>query len=94
MVRTALKAKNKLAFIDGSLNRPKEVEGADLSECHAWDMVSSMLCSWLVNVIEPKLWMTIADSDVAKIMWDDLKTRHGTANSPQDSSTQVRYSKL
>ena len=46
-------------------------------------MVNSMLCSWLVNVIEPKLWMTIADSDVAKIMWDDLKKRYGTTNTPK-----------
>ena len=27
--------------------------------------------------------MTIADSDVAKIMWDDLKKRYGTTNTPK-----------
>jgi len=59
-VRTALKAKNKLGFVDGSLSRPKEVEGEEFSECHAWDMFNSMLCSWLVNVIDPKLGMTVA----------------------------------
>ena len=38
-VRTALKAKNKLAFIDGSLTRPAAKEDEEFSECHAWDML-------------------------------------------------------
>ena len=81
-VRTALKAKNKLPFIDGKLTRPSEKEDEEFLECHAWDMVNSMLCSWLLNVIDPKLRMTIAYSDTAEIMWDDPKKRDGAANSP------------
>ena len=63
VVRTALKAKNKLRFIDGMLERPNEQEDEEFTECHAWDMVNSMLCSWMLNIIDPKLQMSIAYSD-------------------------------
>ena len=39
-VHTALKAKNKLAFIDGTLAKPKLIEGEGFSEHHAWGMVT------------------------------------------------------
>jgi len=81
-VRTVLKAKNKLCFIDGSLTRPTSKADEGFSEADAWDMANSMLCSWLLNVIDPKLRMSIAYSDTAKIMWDDLKKRYA-ANTPK-----------
>ena len=46
-------------------------------------MVNSMLCSWLLNIIEPKLRMSIAYSDMTKIMWDNFKKRYATANTPK-----------
>ena len=70
-------------FIDGSFSRPEKKDDEEFSECHAWDMVNSMLCLWLLNIIEPWLRMNIAYSDTAKIMWDDLKKRYGTANTPR-----------
>jgi len=68
VVMTALRAKNKIALIDGSLARPAPKEDEEFSECHAWDMENSMLCSWLLNVIDPKLRMTVAYCDTAKGM--------------------------
>ena len=59
-VRTALIAKNKLGFIDGTLTRPAETSDVDFSEVNAWDMANSMLCSWLLNIIDPKLRMSVA----------------------------------
>ena len=44
VVRTALKAKNKLGFIDGTLKK-LEVKEGDFTEYHAWDMVNSMVLS-------------------------------------------------
>jgi len=72
-VITALRAKNKMAFIDGSLTRPAPKEDEELFECHVWDMANSMMCSWLSNIIDPKLRMTVAYCDTAKGMWDNLK---------------------
>jgi len=82
-VTTALKAKNKLGFIDGTLERPRAEDDKEFSECHAWDIANSMLCFWLLNVINPKLKMTIAYCDTAKSMWDDLRKRYGMANAPK-----------
>ena len=70
-------------FIDGSLSRSNEVEGEEFSQRQAWDMVNSMLCSWLVNVIELKLLMSATYSATAKNTWDDLKKRYGTTNTPK-----------
>ena len=66
-VRTALRSKNKLVFIEGKLTRPADQEGEEFSEAQAWDMVNSMLCSWLLNVIVPKLRMNVAYSDLSLI---------------------------
>ena len=82
-VRKALKAKNKLCFIDGSLPRPEPKKGEELSEADAWDMANSILCSWLLNIIDPKLHMSIGYSDIANIMWDDMKKRYAMANAPK-----------
>ena len=54
-VKTALKSKNKLGFLDGTLTKPTPKEGQDMSELQAWEMVNSMICSWILNIIEPKL---------------------------------------
>lgn len=58
-VRIALKAKNKLGFIDGTLEKPEMGEG-NFTEYHAWDMVNSMVCLWLLNVIDRKLRPSVA----------------------------------
>ena len=44
-VRTTLKAKNKLGFIDGTLARSKEQRDEEFTECHVWNMTNSMLFS-------------------------------------------------
>lgn len=79
-VRTTLKAKNKLVSIDGSLTRPDAKEGEEFSECHTWDTVNCMFCLWILNVIDPKLHIIIAYSDIAHAMLNDLKKRYETAN--------------
>jgi len=80
-VRTALKAKNKLGFIEGTLKRPAETSDEDFSEANAWDMVNSMLCSCLRNIIDPR--MTVAYSETAYAMWNDLKKRYSVTNTPK-----------
>jgi len=54
-VRTSLKSKNKLIFIDGSITKPDLKDGVITKEGKAWEMVNSMIVSWIVNVIDPKL---------------------------------------
>ena len=59
-VRTALKAKNKLGFIDRKITKPTVGEGEETAEANAWDMVNSMIMSWIINVINPKIHASIA----------------------------------
>jgi len=82
-VWTALKAKNKLGFIDGSLTKPELKEGEGFSAYHAWDIVNSMICSWILNVIESRLRPSVAYAETASAMWQDLQKRYGVANAPK-----------
>ena len=42
-----------------------------------------MLCSWLLNSINPKLHSTLPYTDTAKELWDDLEKRYSTPNTPK-----------
>ena len=46
-------------------------------------MVNPMLCSWILNIINPKLRMTIAYCETASGMSKDLKKRYSVANTPK-----------
>ena len=48
-IRTALRAKKKFGFIDGTIVQPDE----DSDELEDWWTVNSMLISWMMNTIEP-----------------------------------------
>jgi len=82
-IQTALRAKNKLGFIEGTLKRPETATEQEFSEADAWDLVNSMLCSWLLNVIEPKLWLNVAYIEIAHEIWEDLRKRYSVANLPK-----------
>ena len=72
-VRIALRSKNKLGFIEGTLRKPVLKEGDDPTEYNAWEMVNSMICSWIINVIDPKLHASIAYIETAAAMWENLR---------------------
>ena len=82
-VRTALKAKNKLGFIEGTLKRPELKERDDPTKYNAQGMMNSMICSWIINVIDPKLHMSIAYVETAAMMWENLRKRYPVPNTPK-----------
>jgi len=45
-------------------------------------MVNSVVCSWLLNVIERKLHPSVAYAEMAKAMWD-LQKLYGVAKLPK-----------
>jgi len=65
-VKTSLRSKNKLGFIDGVIKKPEEMEGKSVAEINAWEMVNSMIQSWIMNGIEPKLHKSVAYVDSAQ----------------------------
>ncbi|PKI53506.1 hypothetical protein CRG98_026113 [Punica granatum] len=65
----ALRARNKLAFIDGSLEKP----GDDKPLKERWERCNSTVLAWLFNTMERSLQSTMAYTVDAKNLWDDLK---------------------
>ncbi|KAH9779087.1 retrovirus-related pol polyprotein from transposon RE1 [Citrus sinensis] len=78
-MRTALRAKKKFGFIDGSVIQPSD----DSMTQEDWWTVNSMLISWILNTIEPTLRSTITYREVAKELWDDIKERFSAGNGPR-----------
>jgi len=68
VIRTALRSKNELGFIDGTLKRPELKEGDDPTERNTWEMVNSMIYSWIINIIDPKLHTNVAYVETASVM--------------------------
>ena len=79
-VKNALRAKNKLGIIDGTINKPK---GEDGNELNAWEACNSMVISWMFNVIDKSLHSSVAYAQTAKDMWEDLKERYAVGNAPR-----------
>ena len=82
-IRTALRAKNKVAFIDGTLINPTLKDDTNLAEANAWEMVNSIIMSWIMNVIDPKLHPSVAYVDLAQRMWENIRKRFSIPNVPR-----------
>ncbi|KAF7813981.1 retrovirus-related Pol polyprotein from transposon TNT 1-94 [Senna tora] len=67
-VKTALKARKKFGFVDGTIGRPNEKS----SDFEDWWTINFLLVSWIRNSIEPSLRSTISRTDVAQVLWDEL----------------------
>ena len=65
VVTIVLTAKNKIAFINGTITKPDMNKGASLAKMNAWVIVNSMITSWILNVIDPKLHASIAYANSA-----------------------------
>ncbi|PNX93517.1 retrovirus-related Pol polyprotein from transposon TNT 1-94 [Trifolium pratense] len=78
-IRTALRARKKFGFVDGTIGRPGE-ESSDLED---WWTNNSLLVSWIMNTIEPSLRSTMSHMEVAMDLWNDIKERFSIANGPR-----------
>jgi len=88
-VKTALKSKNKLGFIDGSIQKPTVEKDEYLAELNAWEMVNSMVISWIFNVLDPKLHASVAYVDSAHKMWENIHKRYSVLNAPRIHQLKV-----
>ena len=71
--RIALKAKNKLGFIDGKITKPTMREGEESAKANAQGIVNSMITSWIMNVIDSKLHASVAYVELAHEMWGNIQ---------------------
>ncbi|XP_074299748.1 uncharacterized protein LOC141630906 [Silene latifolia] len=69
-VRTALNARRKYGFLNGTYTEP-------IPPCTAddWETIHSLLVSWLMNVITPEVKSLLPNYENAKLLWDDLHNR-------------------
>ncbi|XP_042035460.1 uncharacterized protein LOC121781795 [Salvia splendens] len=74
---TALLAKNKLVFVDGSILRPAR----DDLLYQPWIRCNSMVISWLRNSVSSQICSSIMYLDDAYAIWFDLKERFSIADS-------------
>jgi hypothetical protein len=75
----ALRAKNKLSFVDGSLLKLEE----DNKEIQAWEKCNSMVISWIFNALTSELHDSVAYVDSTYEMWEELQERFSQGNVPR-----------
>ncbi len=75
----ALRAKNKLSFVDGSITKPDE----SAADQQMWEKCNSMVIAWIFNALSPKLHNSVAYAESASEMWLDLQERLSQGNAPR-----------
>ncbi|KAL2938795.1 Retrovirus-related Pol polyprotein from transposon RE1 [Bienertia sinuspersici] len=77
-ITISLKAHRKFGFLDGTIAKP--THSKTLLDC---DTFNSMIFSWILRSIDPKLVESIPFHNNAKKLWDYLKKRFCIANGPR-----------
>ena len=78
-ITIALDAKNKLAFVDGSLPRPPESH----PHYRIWSRCNNMVKSWILNSVTKPIYGSILRFNDASKIWKDLLTRFRITNLPR-----------
>lgn len=76
----ALRAKNKLGFINGTLSKPNDVDDPLFD---FWARCNDMIISWIQNSISNQLCSSVVFVDNAKEIWDELKECFTQQNGPR-----------
>ncbi|XP_042942705.1 uncharacterized protein LOC122276877 [Carya illinoinensis] len=86
----SLKARNKLGFIDGSLHPPAQTD----SLFSSWSKCDTIVLSWLLNSLSPKIAQSVIYIDTSRAMWLELKERFSQGNGPRVLELQTAISAL
>ncbi|XP_019055414.1 PREDICTED: uncharacterized protein LOC109115649 [Nelumbo nucifera] len=76
---SALKAKNKLVFVDGSMPKP----AAGTPEFSAWTKCNVMVIAWIFNSLANEVYNSVAFVDTATEIWKELQCRFSQGNIPR-----------
>ncbi|KAK3028810.1 hypothetical protein RJ639_038637 [Escallonia herrerae] len=76
----ALTAKNKIGFINGSIEQPSEKDQP--TEYALWNQCNSMILSWLTHSVEPDLAKGVIHAKTAYQVWEDFKDQFSQKNAP------------
>ena len=72
----ALTAKNKVCFIDGSLEAPESTSNL----LQYWNRVNSMVISWILNSLSKDIAESVLFLQTAKDIWSELIQRYAQSN--------------
>ena len=78
-MRMALIAKNKLAFVDGSIPEPP----IDDPLHHSWRRNNNIVASWILNSVSKELSASIVYSSSARAIWIYLQEHFQQSNAPR-----------
>ncbi|XP_057965385.1 uncharacterized protein LOC131155948 [Malania oleifera] len=76
---TSLKAKNKVAFTDGSL--PQQLISDSLH--YPWSRCNNMVVAWLLNSISKEIAASLIYATTARAIWLDLHDRFSRSSGPR-----------
>ena len=74
---TALSAKNKLGFVNGTILQPNDVLDPLFSD---WQRCNDLVLSWITNYLSRQIHATVLYVYTAKEVWDDLQQRYSQSN--------------
>lgn len=77
-IQISLGAKDKLEFIDGSINNPDE----DSADFPKWRSADFMVRSWILGSLTKDLAKSFVYCTSARNFWEELKERFGEGNGP------------
>ncbi|KAH9652496.1 protein kinase domain-containing protein [Citrus sinensis] len=75
----ALRAKNKLGFVDGTISKPDE----DEDDGGRWQRCNDLVGSWVLNSISNELAGSVLYAQSAREVWQDLQERFQQTNAPK-----------
>jgi hypothetical protein len=79
-ISRALRAKNKLAFVTGTLSKPTDISDP-LFE--AWERCNDLVVSWLQNSVSPSVKSSLALVEDSRVLWLELRDRFTHQNGPR-----------
>uniref|UniRef100_A0A2N9FQ69 Integrase catalytic domain-containing protein n=1 Tax=Fagus sylvatica TaxID=28930 RepID=A0A2N9FQ69_FAGSY len=74
---TALSAKNKLGFVNGTIPQPNDESDPLFSD---WQRCNDLVLSWITNCLSRQIHATVLYVYTAKEIWDDLQQRYSQGN--------------
>uniref|UniRef100_A0A2N9F6B3 Integrase catalytic domain-containing protein n=1 Tax=Fagus sylvatica TaxID=28930 RepID=A0A2N9F6B3_FAGSY len=69
---TALSAKNKLGFVNGTISQPNDESDPLFLD---WQRCNDLVLSWITNCLSRQIYSTVLYLYTAKEVWDDLQQR-------------------
>ncbi|KAI3523164.1 hypothetical protein L1887_01221 [Cichorium endivia] len=72
-------AKNKIGFVDGTLQKPEKTHANHM----AWLRCDAMLKGWLTTAMEKEIRSSVKYASTAQDIWNDLRERFGKESAPR-----------